>query len=104
MCYTIPLAAAIITTILWKQRKGARIWWLNLMLYGGALFGIVDHIWNGELFLMSESGVAADLSLGVVITATVFACWGVILALSKVSPSLARYLSAPSGVKTETNT
>ena len=94
MCYTIPLAAAIITTTLWRRSKGPRTWWLNLMLYGGALFGIVDHIWHGELFLISES-VAEDLSLGLVITATVFACWGIILALSKVSPSLARYLAIP---------
>ena len=94
MCYTIPLAAAIVTTILWGQRKGARTWWLNLMLYGGALFGIVDHIWHGELFLISES-LAKDLSLGGVITATVFACWGIILALSRVSSSLAHYLAIP---------
>jgi len=54
----------------------------------------VDHLWYGELFLISES-VANDLSLGGVITATVFACWGIILALSKVSSSLARYLETP---------
>jgi len=94
MCYTVPLAAAIITTILWGRNKEPKIWWLNLMLYGGTLFGIVDHIWHGELFLISES-VAKDLSLGCVITATLFACWGIILALSKVSPSLARYLALP---------
>lgn len=94
MCYTIPLAAAIITTILWRRRKQPKTWWLNLMLYGGALFGIVDHLWHGELFLISESA-ASDLSLGCVITATVFACWGIILALSKVSSSLAGYLAIP---------
>ena len=94
MCYTIPLAAAIITTVLWRRNKELKIWWLNLLLYGGALFGIVDHIWNGELFLISES-LAEDLSLGGVITAAVFACWGVILALSRVSSSLARYLAIP---------
>jgi len=54
----------------------------------------VDHLWRGELFLISES-VADDLALGGVITATVFACWGIILALSKVSSSLARYLQIP---------
>jgi len=51
------------------------------MLYGGALFGIVDHIWHGELFLISGS-LAKDLALGGVITAAIFACWGIILALS----------------------
>ncbi len=94
MCYTVPLAAAIITTIRGRQTKGPRIWWLSLILYGGALFGVVDHIWNGELFLISEN-VGKDLILGVVITATLFAGWGIILAMSKVSPSLTRFLALP---------
>jgi len=54
----------------------------------------VGHLWYGELFLISES-VANDLSLGCVITATVFACWGIILALSKVSSSFGRDLEIP---------
>ena len=93
MCYTIPLLAAIITTIQWRRKKGAKIWWLNLMLYGGALFGIVDHLWHGELFLISE-GVTRDLSLGCAITATIFAFWGIILALGRINPSL-NYLLYP---------
>lgn len=97
MCYTIPLGAAIITTAIWgrrRRRKSPRTWWLNLMLYGGALFGVVDHLWNGELFLIGES-VAKDLALGGVITAIIFACWGIVLALTRVSPTLARYLTTP---------
>jgi len=94
MCYTVPLAAAIVTTIRGRQTKGPRVWWLNLMLYGGALFGIVDHLWNGELFLISASWVK-DIALGFVITAVIFAAWGIFLLLSKVSPSLARYLALP---------
>jgi len=93
MCYTIPLAAAIITTILWRRKKESRLWWLNLMLYGGTIFGIVDHIWHGELFLISES-IVKDLSLGGIITASVFACWGIILGLSKISTTLSQYLTA----------
>ena len=54
----------------------------------------VDRLWHGELFLISEN-VAEDLSLGVVITATVFAFWGIIIALSKMSSRLARYLATP---------
>lgn len=54
----------------------------------------VDHLWHGELFLISES-VVEDLSLGCVITATVFDGWGIILALSKASSSLAGYLVTP---------
>jgi len=94
MCYTVPLAAAIITTIRGRQKKEPKIWWLNLLLYGGTLFGVVDHIWNGELFLISAS-VGKDIALGFVITATIFACWGIILTLSKLSPTVARYLALP---------
>jgi hypothetical protein len=94
MCYTVPLAAAIVTTIRGRQKKELKLQSLNLMLYGGALFGIVDHIWHGELFLISASWVK-DIALGFVITAAIFAGWGIILALSKVSPSLARYLALP---------
>lgn len=94
MCYTVPLAAAIIMTIRGRQTKGPKLWWLNLMLYGGALFGVVDHLWNGELFLVSASWVK-DIALGFVITAAIFAGWGIFLLLSKVNPGLARSLTLP---------
>ncbi len=94
MCYTVPLAAAIITTIRGRQKKAPKLGWLNLMLYGGVLFGVIDHIWNGELFLISAS-IVKDIALGFVITAAIFAGWGIILLLSKVRPGFARYLALP---------
>jgi hypothetical protein len=81
-------------TIRGRQKKEPKIWWLNLMLYGGALFGVVDHLWNGELFLISTSWVK-DIALGFVITAAIFAAWGIFLLLSKVRPGLARSLTIP---------
>ena len=94
MCYTIPLAASVAVSIVWGVRKRPEVWWLNLLLWGGALFGIVDHIWYGELFIVTGS-LASDLALGGVITAVVFAAWGIALALTRISPTLARYISAP---------
>lgn len=44
------------------------------MFYGGAIFGVIDHLWNGELFLVSENWVK-DLLLGVVIAAAILAGW-----------------------------
>ena len=82
MCYSIPLIAAISTSIVWRQKREPEIWWLNLMLYGGALFGVVDHLWNGELFLISEN-IIKDLALGCVITATIFIFWKVVCILNK---------------------
>jgi len=94
MCYTVPLAAAIITTIRGRQKKDTKLQWLNLMLYGGTLFGVIDHLWNGELFLISASWVK-DIALGFVITAAIFAGWGIFLALSRTNPGLARSLTLP---------
>lgn len=51
------------------------------MFYGGALFGIVDHIWNGELF--TSGNIVKDLSLGVVISLSILVSWVITLVLNK---------------------
>lgn len=88
VCYTVPLVAAVISSVLWgSQKRGPAGWWLNLLLYGGALFGLVDHMWNGELFLISKAW-GMDLLLGVSITATIFGGWGIALGIARIKPSL----------------
>jgi len=87
MCYLGPTTAAIVTTFMWKNKKTLRLFWLMLMFYGGSLFGVIDHLWNGELFLVSENWVK-DALLGVVITAATLLAWRIILALAKSNPSL----------------
>ncbi len=81
MCYTVPLVTAAITTAVWARNKSATLWTLNLMLYGASLFGVIDHLWNGELFLISEN-IIKDLALGVVITAGIFVTWKIMVKLS----------------------
>lgn len=93
MCYTVPLVAAITTTFMWKKKGALKLWWLTLMLYGGGLFGIIDHLWNQELFLISENWLK-DLCLGGVITAGLILTWRIILALAKKNPVLITYLKA----------
>jgi hypothetical protein len=56
--------------------------WLNLLLAGGAIFGVVDHLWNGELFLLGEN-LVMDLLLGVTITVSLFVVWALIITLDK---------------------
>ena len=92
MCYAAPLLGAVVTSIAWKKTKSVKIWWLNLMLYGGALFGVIDHWWNGELFLISEN-IVSDLLLGVVITAIILLGWGITVVCSKRNPTLAHYVN-----------
>lgn len=82
MCYTVPAVGAIVTSILWNKTKNIKIGWLNLLFWGGALFGIIDHLWNKELFLISKN-IVSDLMLGVVITAVIFTCWGVMVLAGK---------------------
>ncbi len=88
VCYTIPLGAAIVSSILWRYKKsGPAGFWLVLLLCGSALFGVVDHLWNGELFLIGQN-IASDLLLGCTITSTAFCGWGVILGIAKINPDL----------------
>ena len=89
MCYTIPLAGAVITSLAWKKTKAVKVWWLTLMFYGGALFGVIDHLWNGELFLISEN-IASDLLLGIVITGAIIISWAAIVAFGRTNPNPAR--------------
>lgn len=92
MCYTVPLAGAVVTSVVWKKTKNVKVWWLVLMFYGGALFGVIDHFWNGELFLISEN-IISDLLLGVAITALILISWGVMVISSKKNPILANYVN-----------
>lgn len=86
VCYMIPLTAALISTIAWRSRRGGPAgWWLNLLLYGGAIFGVVDHLWNGELFLISGN-VSMDLLLGATITLGIFGAWGITLGAARIYP------------------
>ena len=88
MCYTVPLVGAIVTTVAWSKTKSRKLWWLNLMFYGGGLFGVIDHLWNGELFLISEN-IVSDLLLGVTITVLTVIAWAVLVRYSRANLSLA---------------
>ncbi len=68
-CYTVPLLAAGIHYVMRKRNgwddKYNKV--LNLLFVGGAIFGVVDHAWNRELFAFSLH----DVLLGVVITMSI---------------------------------
>jgi hypothetical protein len=73
MCYAGPVAGAIVSSIVWSKTKSVKVWWLALLYWGGALFGVIDHLINGELFVSGD--IAKDLLLGVVITVSIFLFW-----------------------------
>lgn len=76
-CYAVPLIAGIIH---YGLRKAKPSWnnqyhqWLSLLFAGGTVFGIVDHAWHGELFLISDK-ILLDLLLGVIITLVILGVW-----------------------------
>ena len=97
VCYAVPLAATIIVSLKRKLsgEKTKEGFWLNLLLLGGSLFGIIDHFWNGGLFLLGPN-ILADLSLGATITLGIFAAWGVIVFREKLAKF--RFLSRRTGI------
>jgi len=86
-CYIAPLAGAIICYG-WRKASAAhpKYFWLNLLLAGGSIFGIVDHGWNNELLALS----VPDLALGLLITAAIVAFWGAAFALPSASAATAK--------------
>lgn len=98
MCYTVPTAAAIVTTFMWKKNASPKAGWLSLLFYGGSLFGVIDHLWNGELFLISENW-AKDLALGVVITISITLAWALILFVVKNNPRFVMFPKSAIDIK-----
>lgn len=86
VCYAVPTAAVIAHFIM---RRNITSWkgntyhlWLSFLLAGGAIFGLVDHLWNGETFLIGEF-ILMDIMLGVAITVVIVIIWAVITTLDK---------------------
>ena len=88
VCYMVPMFVAFAHHVARKNVKkmndNPHQLWLSLLLFGGASFGAIDHLWNGELFLIG-SNLLADLVLGAVITMGIFCVWGIMVAVDKMS-------------------
>lgn len=80
VCYIVPLAATLMGVAGRRalSKHDAHSLWLNIMLLGGSLFGLIDHAWNAELFLFGANWMF-DLALGGTITLGIFACWGLVV-------------------------
>lgn len=91
MCYVGPVIGAVISSVAWSKTKSVKVWWLTLLFCGGALFGVIDHLWNGELFLISEN-IGSDLLLGVAIVVVILVTWVATVVWSKKNPILVNYV------------
>lgn len=91
VCYIVPLMATLLafTGRRASHSSGLNGFYLNIMLLGGALFGLVDHAWSGELFLLGANW-ASDLALGGAITLGITAGWGIIVFKTRIAESMHR--------------
>ena len=89
-CFAAPATVAIITTVI-KKKVPERYHpeWLLLMLWGGVLMLIVDHIATGEIvayfpfFTRSWQQIWPEiLRVGVPMTIVIFATWAMMVWIS----------------------
>lgn len=76
VCYAVPTTVAVLS-ILYRGKHSLHTkyaQWFTLLFSGGAVFGIVDHLWNGELFLIGDN-IVSDILLGFAITAALSVVW-----------------------------
>jgi len=79
-CFIVPLTQAVATTIYRKVTKqtdtfvGRNLKTLELMLWGGSIMLLIDHLVNGELFAWNLREV---LTIGVPMSVVVTAVWAI---------------------------
>lgn len=73
VCYALSVLSAAAVYAIRRRGDAPELRTLNLMFFGGALFGFIDHWWNGELFYSPD--LAADMLLGLAIVAGITGTW-----------------------------
>lgn len=48
------------------------------------MFGFIDHLWNGQLFLIGPN-LLLDLALGTIITLGIFCLWEILVMTDKAT-------------------
>lgn len=84
VCWAVPTLAALVLFIYRKTKNLKSMKDLNILLFGATIFGVIDHIWNGEIFLISEN-LISDIMLGITITIGVFAMWTIFKIYEEIS-------------------
>jgi hypothetical protein len=85
-CYIIPSVAAVVHYFVRKKNKKLDKdhyhLWLNLLFFGAAIFGFVDHAWNKELLFRADT-FFLDMTLGFAITLSLTIIWVGIVIIDK---------------------
>ena len=80
MCFLVPLTQAVVTTVYRLCTKqtdtfvGRNLKTLELMLWGGSIMLVVDHIINGEFFAWNPMEL---LTVGLPMSVAVTAIWAI---------------------------
>ena len=80
MCFLVPLTQAVVTTVYrlcTKQNDtfvGRNLRTLELMLWGGSIMLVVDHIINGEFFAWNPMEL---LTVGLPMSVAVTVIWAI---------------------------
>lgn len=104
-CFLVPMVLAIITSTIQKTARSLaerlKIWILNALLWGGVILLALEHVWHGEVvpwppFLTAMANPAnipimlhEMATIGAMMTATIVAAWGIILAVSCYASKIA---------------
>ncbi len=89
MCFIVPLTITLIINGLKIAKKISisNLNRLNFLMLGGVTMLVVDHLWNGELFLIGPN-VIKDLILGVVMSVAVLSIWIMMIVYEKKHSSV----------------
>jgi hypothetical protein len=96
VCYVVPtigaLAVYLFRTLRTGWRKNTHLYWLNILLVGGSLFGLVDHAWNGELLILGGN-IILDIALGITITTAIIIAWAFLVVIDRAKAGEPREIS-----------
>lgn len=103
-CFLVPMALAIVTTLIQRIARRAaerlKLSMLNMMLWGGSILLAAEHVWSGEVVpwppfltaMLSPADIPVMLyemaTIGTAITAAVTFSWTTILTISSLMPKV----------------
>jgi hypothetical protein len=103
-CFLVPMALAIVTSILQKTARNLagkiKLWILNALLWGGVILLAIEHVWHGEVvpwppFLTAMANpvdipvmLHEMLTVGTMMSVATLVTWGAILAISYYMPKI----------------
>ncbi|MBS7660203.1 hypothetical protein KEJ28_05960, partial [Candidatus Bathyarchaeota archaeon] len=101
-CFLVPMALAIITSIVQKTARSLseklKLWVLNALLWGGVILLALEHVWHGEIVpwppfltaMVNPADIPVMLhemaTVGSAMSIAVVATWGTILTISHYIP------------------